>query len=192
MALPPKTASTTATITVSQDRILLMVIPPLQFANKVQWRSFKRCRCAAREVQFTFKVCSYAKRHASSGRRERCKCTVLSQSIRNRLKIREGFTDSSLQIRPNLMRIRPSTKTMRGRETKRRSVGIVRAGPPRDGPPSRYQARRKSSAPNSFTSLPKNNTLLPPPRSSSVPLTPCVRFCNGLKSLAKPLKTAMS
>jgi hypothetical protein len=40
MALPPKAASTTATITVSQEGILIMLIvvmhiPPLRFANQI-------------------------------------------------------------------------------------------------------------------------------------------------------------
>jgi hypothetical protein len=33
MALPPKTASTIATITIRQDEILAMVVPPLRFAS---------------------------------------------------------------------------------------------------------------------------------------------------------------
>jgi hypothetical protein len=48
MALPPKTASTTAMIVISQDEIFVMLIPPLQFVNEV--KLFNRCQRGARDV----------------------------------------------------------------------------------------------------------------------------------------------
>src|SRR3954466_3609709 len=51
MALPPKTASTTAMITVSQDGILVMLIPPLRL--QVKFSSVRSNGAgAARDVQF--------------------------------------------------------------------------------------------------------------------------------------------
>src|SRR5882672_8688506 len=84
MALPPKTASTAAIITISQDAIFVTLIPPLRFANEV--KLFKSM--PARRAQRTRLKLVARETHASSDQATGIVSPALSQSIRKSAEFR--------------------------------------------------------------------------------------------------------
>src|SRR5260370_37357598 len=66
MALPPKTASTTAMITVSQDGILVMAIPPCDLQVKFSVVRSNDAGSPPATYNFLSKFCSHTNRHTSS------------------------------------------------------------------------------------------------------------------------------